>query len=759
MRISVGPQLAVVLLFAACGDTTEDPEGQTDVGEEADAAQGDTTEDAGADDVEADAGDDDAGDDDAARDTAADSAETDTTSTDASDATVEPDATADTTADVVEDATADVVEDTTVDASADTSEDTSTDASDDTSEDADAGEVPRALPACEGPGGVIVVPSGEAVVDVEWAAGDLVLRGYAPACGADAPVQQLRLRSTCGGAFDVTLSPRDGVSTLDVSVTVADVVDAAGAAVAWSGTTAAGAPAATTLDVHTEAVSGDAFEMLIDVSCAAGDATAWSLVIDTPSTAPTPAADNGWGVDLAPSVSFSELGCEVGDTLPNLGAFLDQYGNSDVMLGQFAGDMLVIEIGGMWCAPCLDLAPDLGELGRDMDTNSAFGFTFIAAVADDASYQTTDRYDLEGWANQIEAEDPVLGGAVALDLESLCRVSAFPTTLVVDPDFVVREVLTGPLVEDVRSSVTSAWGAFSAENPEWSSPRCDGLSEPGDLCGCVDDRTAPDGDEDGVPDACDACGDADDRITYGDPARPQYCYVPIAESPRPVVRGSVDFQAAYDPINEEVRGVGDSQAVARLQLRHAEGYICNITRTATGPIPTVESLGTIATPLVAWTLSGDNSTVEHTCSGELDDAWPSNLTAAINATTWGVTITNRCGLEGCAGADDPLWTAFDGVEEPEDCDLLWQTCPSAFIGASVYFGSIGSVEGPAGEALDLATMAWLDEDFNVEEDDDPDTFREWVPAQEVLAGPPRVGFAVQIEMSLELLVAALIGAP
>ncbi|MCA9518699.1 MAG: hypothetical protein KC635_27370, partial [Myxococcales bacterium] len=223
------------------------------------------------------------------------------------------------------------------------------------------------LATCDGPAAVYVErEAGDAPEVIAYANGDLAIRGYASRCGDDGDVDAFTLRG-CLGPLSAWLTWAEGASTLDVRIAVPAqdglVLDSAGEPAGHVLTADLAAPA-----------GGGPLDVEVTVRCRAGEPTAWSLVLDTASTAPVPTADNGWPLDLYPA---DYAVCEDG-RFPRIEGALDEYGATDVSLGQFYGDMLLVEVGGVWCYPCTLFARESAALHDEVEALSdAWGFSIV----------------------------------------------------------------------------------------------------------------------------------------------------------------------------------------------------------------------------------------------------------------------------------------------------------------------------------------------------------------------------------------------
>ena len=160
---------------------------------------------------------------------------------------------------------------------------------------ADVPPTPVTPPDCSGPGALVLLDDelGEAL---DWAGGDLVVRGRFDECAGSTSVT---IRGACGGATRVTVGQPAGSGDL--------TLDAAAPKIDGGRATSANLAAGsfTTEDVNIVAWADDDesedYELSFTIGCEGDGPTAWSLVLDTASEAATPMGDNGWGEGTSPS--------------------------------------------------------------------------------------------------------------------------------------------------------------------------------------------------------------------------------------------------------------------------------------------------------------------------------------------------------------------------------------------------------------------------------------------------------------------------
>lgn len=152
-----------------------------------------------------------------------------------------------------------------------------------------------------------------------------------------------------------------------------------------------------------------------------------------PTDVARPSFDGGWSA---------------GDVVPDV-ILRDQFGD-DVHLWQFAGDVVLLDISAMWCAPCRE-AVDVGEaIADDCDGQD---FSFVTVLVEDASGGRVAATDAAEWADTLGATGPVLADE---DRETAAAVhGSFPTFLVLDRDLTVTAVTPDPSLANLSTLVAS----------------------------------------------------------------------------------------------------------------------------------------------------------------------------------------------------------------------------------------------------------------------------------------------------------------
>ena len=161
------------------------------------------------------------------------------------------------------------------------------------------------------------------------------------------------------------------------------------------------------------------------------------------------APENTWDVN-APSDDLVGEGFSVGEVLPDC-RMTDQF-NDLTSLWQFYGNVMVVDISTMWCAPCQDMASYVQET---YDDYKKFGFTYITILSENVSGDNPSNDDLNMWADAFEIAEPVLA-----DEDKACTYNStpsvqYPVILVIDREMRVFARVT-PSDEALRMEIEDA---------------------------------------------------------------------------------------------------------------------------------------------------------------------------------------------------------------------------------------------------------------------------------------------------------------
>ena len=155
-------------------------------------------------------------------------------------------------------------------------------------------------------------------------------------------------------------------------------------------------------------------------------------------------------------VGSPTTGLQVGQLAPEL-EWLDAGGASvsltdldgnPVRLDDLGGKLVWLNFWATWCPPCQGETPVL----RDLDERYGDRGLEIVAVA----VQETSPDNVRDYADRYELDYTIAFDASA-DIFDLYRVFALPTQVFVGPDGAVRQVVNGPLTDEIASAWIEEW--------------------------------------------------------------------------------------------------------------------------------------------------------------------------------------------------------------------------------------------------------------------------------------------------------------
>lgn len=165
------------------------------------------------------------------------------------------------------------------------------------------------------------------------------------------------------------------------------------------------------------------------------------------------APENAWESHQPPCLS--DEGFEIGQVIPEM-RLLDQNGDL-VSVWQFYGNIIVLDLSTMWCAPCAALAEGIPET-HEMFADD--GFTYITLLSQDHLSQTPDQEDLTKWADDHKIDtSPVLSDAAQQGFTSqiIPPGGSFPRVLLIGRDMRVLDDSIEPAEDPaVRAAVQAA---------------------------------------------------------------------------------------------------------------------------------------------------------------------------------------------------------------------------------------------------------------------------------------------------------------
>jgi thiol-disulfide isomerase/thioredoxin len=149
---------------------------------------------------------------------------------------------------------------------------------------------------------------------------------------------------------------------------------------------------------------------------------------------------NTWGTeeDEGPPPGLSSEGFEDGNVAPDL-RLVDQHGD-EVSLWQFYGDVIVLDVSTIWCAPCRALAEHTQET---VNTFGDEGLSYVTVLQQDLEGDPPDDADLDLWASTYGISAPILadGAAFPQTSDAYGRVGSYPAVLLIGRDMRVLKVV------------------------------------------------------------------------------------------------------------------------------------------------------------------------------------------------------------------------------------------------------------------------------------------------------------------------------
>lgn len=160
--------------------------------------------------------------------------------------------------------------------------------------------------------------------------------------------------------------------------------------------------------------------------------------------------DNSWVMQEPPSDLLGE-GWGVGDTAPDF-RLTDQFGDS-VSMWQFYGNVILVDISTMWCAPCQELAKHTESTWQDYKDD---GFVYLTILQEDVEGGTVDAEDIQKWVDSFGITAPVLDDSSKAATGSAVQQGIFPAVLVVGRDMKVVERVNPVEEQRVRKAIERA---------------------------------------------------------------------------------------------------------------------------------------------------------------------------------------------------------------------------------------------------------------------------------------------------------------
>ncbi|MEQ1568500.1 MAG: TlpA disulfide reductase family protein [Myxococcota bacterium] len=157
---------------------------------------------------------------------------------------------------------------------------------------------------------------------------------------------------------------------------------------------------------------------------------------------------NTWPL-AEPPVGTEAEGYEPGQVVPDV-RLIDQFGD-EVSMWQFYGQVILLDVSTMWCAPCQDLGLHTEQNWQEYRDR---GFVYVTVLQQDVEGDPTELVDVNEWVDTFAITAPVLADPDA-ETYGAIQNDTFPTVLVVGRDLKVIERL-GTTDEELRAAIEAA---------------------------------------------------------------------------------------------------------------------------------------------------------------------------------------------------------------------------------------------------------------------------------------------------------------
>jgi thiol-disulfide isomerase/thioredoxin len=162
------------------------------------------------------------------------------------------------------------------------------------------------------------------------------------------------------------------------------------------------------------------------------------------------APDNQWESREPPAGTRGD-GFSEGQIVPDF-LLRDQFGD-DVSLWQFYGNVVVLDISTMWCAPCQELAQHTEETVQDYAGEE---FVYVTVLQEDPEGDPPGVDDLVEWAELFGITAPVLDDGTKQATGTAVFQGQYPAVLVIDRQLRVAERVNPIEDAEVRKAIEAA---------------------------------------------------------------------------------------------------------------------------------------------------------------------------------------------------------------------------------------------------------------------------------------------------------------
>lgn len=158
---------------------------------------------------------------------------------------------------------------------------------------------------------------------------------------------------------------------------------------------------------------------------------------------------NTWNKSVPPQTLVSE-GSAKGQVAADF-CMVDQHGDK-TSLWQFYGDLILLDISTMWCAPCQLIAKDVDETWKDYADQ---GFTYLTMLPENLKRGSVDVDDLNEWADGFDITAPILADNEGYGY-SVEPQRQWPAVILIDRDMTVLVERVTPSDEAIRDAIEEA---------------------------------------------------------------------------------------------------------------------------------------------------------------------------------------------------------------------------------------------------------------------------------------------------------------
>lgn len=160
--------------------------------------------------------------------------------------------------------------------------------------------------------------------------------------------------------------------------------------------------------------------------------------------------DNSWYMSEPPTDLLGE-GWGPGQIAPDF-RLMDQFGDT-VSLWQFHGQVVLLDISTIWCAPCQELARHTEATWQDYRDQ---GFIYLTVLQEDVEGGPVELEDILAWVDLFGISAPVLEDSTKAATGSAIKQGIFPAVLIIGRDLRVIERVNPVEEKRVRQAIERA---------------------------------------------------------------------------------------------------------------------------------------------------------------------------------------------------------------------------------------------------------------------------------------------------------------